>query len=550
MKNLLRFPLLRYLVAALLVLGAAALNVALWGSLRGPTLLFPVTAVTIAALYGGVGVGLFAAALAVASHDFLVQEPRYSMYVGPPSDLYRLLLLAAVASLMATVAGSFRRAVQRAKMEEARARESADSLALSHALVAALARARTQEEVTQAIFEKGFAALGARTMLIARLVEPNQLSIVYAFGFPGRAATAWDRFPTSAPVPYAEAVRANRSVWIESSEELESRYPATADVARTTDARAWSCVPIVSEGQTIGSFCVGFAAARSFREADRRFLESLAATCGQALERARLFEAERAARLRAEAAEGEARRVGELQERLVAVVSHDLRSPLSAIAMSVNLLLAGGELGENLAARLERIRNSAARMERLIRDLLDFTRARHVFEMPISPEPTRMEEIVGRAILEARLAHPGRDIRMDAQGDSSGVWDPARMEQVASNLLANAIQHGVGSSAVSVRVQGTGPQVVIEVENQGRPIPAEKLPLLFEPFQRSGAGESVHLGLGLFIVREIVRAHGGTIAASSTPLGTTFRVELPRLQPGPQRSTERGVTAPGEGLAS
>ncbi len=369
-----------YLVASGLAGAAAALNLALSGPLKGPTLLFPVTAVTLAGLYGGVRVGLLAAALSLAAHAFFVLQPRYTFLVAQRSDWYRLALLTVVASLMAAVAGSVRRAVRRAEIEK--------------------------------------------------------------------------------------------------------------------------------------------------------------------LERVRLFEAERAARLRAEAAEGEARRIGELQERLVAVVSHDLRSPLSAIAIGVDMLLGTGQLSEHQALRLTRIRNSAARMERLIRDLLDFTRARRAFEMPISPEPASMEEIARRAVLELRAANPSRDIRLDAQGDAGGRWDPARMEQVVSNLLSNAIQHGYSSSAVLARVRGNGPKVVLEVENQGRPLPAEKLPLLFEPFQGGEADQSGHLGLGLFIVREIVSAHGGTISASSTPAATTFRVELPRIQP-PRGKAAAPETGPG-----
>jgi K+-sensing histidine kinase KdpD len=529
---------LHYLVAAGLAVAATALNVALNAPLKGPTLLFPVTAATLAGLYGGVGAGFFSGVLSLAFHAFFVLEPRYSFNVAERSDWYRLVLLAVAASLMAAVAGSFRSAVLRAKAEKARAQQSADSLALSHALVTALASAHTQEEVTKAIFERGFAALGARTMLVARRVEPDHLNIVRAFGFPGLAASTWGRFPITTPVPYAEAVRLGKSVWIESRQELERRYPATMEIAGATDARAWACVPIASEGRIVGSFCIGFAQARRFGETDKRFLESLAATCGEALERTRLFEAERAARLRAEAAEGEARHVGGLQERLVAVVSHDLRSPLAAIAMGVDLLLKSDQLAEHQVSKLTRIRNSATRMERLIRDLLDFTRARRMFEMPISPEPASMEEIVRRAVLEIRVSNPGRDIRLDVQGDQSGNWDPARMEQAVSNLVSNAIQHGYSSSPVWVRTRGTTAKLVIEVENEGRSIPAEKLPVLFEPFQGGQAGRSDHLGLGLFIVREIVRAHGGTIAASSTPVGiTTFTVELPRLQPGLRSST-------------
>ena len=524
--------LLHYVVAVGLAAAATVLNVALADALRGPTLLLPVTAAALSALYGGVRAGLFAAALSVAAHDYFVLVPRYSFLLAHRSDAYRLALVSLVASLVATVSGSLRRALWRAQEERTRAEENAESLALSHALVTALASAHTQEEVTRAIFENGFEALGARTMLISRLVGPGQLSVVRAFGFPEGAAPAWDRFPVTASIPHAEAVSTGGSIWIQSLEELGKRYPAILETARAAGAQAWAYVPIPSEGQIIGSFSVGFSEAQTFTEEDRSLLESVAATCGQALERARLFEAERAARLRAETAEDEARRVGDLQERLVAVVSHDLRNPLAAITSGIALLPRVGELGERQAAVHASIQKVAARMERLIRDLLDFSRARRRFEMPTSSQPMEMDEIARRVIGEIRIANPGADVRLVTEGEQRGDWDPARMEQAVSNLVSNALQHGSGST-VWVRSIGATAKVVLEVENAGPAIPAERLAVLFEPFQLGQGDRPGHLGLGLFIVREIVRAHGGTIAATSTPAGvTTFRIDLPRrLEP-------------------
>ncbi len=520
--------LLHYAVAMALAASATALNFTLAHALRGPTLLLPVTAAALAALYGGVGPGLFAAALSVAGHDYFLIEPRYALLIAHRGDAYRLALLAGVASLVAAVSGSLRRAVWRAQEERARAEESAESLAVSHALVTALAAAHTQEDVTRAIFENGFEALGARTMLISRLVEPDQLTIVRTFGFPREAAGRWNRFSVTASVPFAEAVQTGRSIWIASREELASRYPAIVETARTADAQAWACVPIASEGRIIGSFFIGFAEARMFEDSDRRFLESLAATCGQALERARLFEAERSARLRAETAEDEAKRIGDLQERLVAVVSHDLRNPLAAITSGINLLPKMGDLDERQVAVHASIRKVAARMEGLIHDLLDFSRARRRFEMPTSSEPTDMEDIARRAVGEIRIANPAADVLLVTEGEQRGVWDPARMEQALSNLISNAIQHG-GGSRVWLRSIGSPGKLVIEVENQGPTIPTERLAVLFEPFHQGKGDQPGHLGLGLFIVREIVSAHGGTLVATSTPAGvTTLRVELPR----------------------
>ncbi len=518
-------------LAPALAAGATILNVALAHALHGPTLLLPVTATALAALVGGVGTGLLAAVLSVAGHAYFVIEPAYSFHVARASDAYRLALVSGVATLVAVVSGSLRRALWRAQEETARAEESAESLALSHDLVTALASAHTQEDVTRALFEKGFAALGARTMLVSRLAGPGQLAVVQAFGYPEGFVPPWSRFPLTAKLPHAEAVRTGESIWIESLEELGMRYPSVLETARAAGAQAWAYVPIPSEGVIIGSFAVGFAQALTFSAQARSFLESLVATCGQALERARLFEAERAARLRAETAEDEARRIGVLQERLVAVVSHDLRNPLAAITSGIALLPKVGELDDRQAKVHSSIQRVASRMEGLIRDLLDFSRARRKYDMPISSRPSDMGEIARRALGEIRIAEPDADVRLVTEGDQHGAWDAARIEQALSNLVSNALQHG-GGSTVWVRSLGGPESLVLEVENGGPPIPGEGLAVLFEPFQQGQGDRPGHLGLGLFIVREIARAHGGTIAATSTPAGvTTFRIELPRRAP-------------------
>ena len=530
-----------YLASVALAGCATILNVALAQALRGPTLLLPVTATALSALYGGVGAGLSAAALSVAGHAFFVIEPRYSFHVAHPSDAYRLALVSVVAALVAGVSGSLRNALRRAHEARERAEQSAESLALSHDLVTALAAAHTQDEVTRAIFEKGFEALGAKTMLISRVVEPGVLSLERAFGFPGGATPGWRRFSVADPLPHAEAVRTGSPIWVASLDDLGRRYPTIVETARAAGAQAWAYVPIASEGEIIGSFSVGFAKARTFSDEDRRFLESLAATCGQALERARLFEAERGARLRAETAEDEARRIGDLQERLVAVVSHDLRNPLAAITSGIDLLPKVGELDDRQAAVHASIQRVATSMEGLIRDLLDFSRARRRFEMPTSSQPSDMEEIARRVMGEIRIASPTADLRLLTEGDQRGVWDPARIEQALSNLVSNAVQHGRGST-VWIRSVGSREKLVLEVENGGPSIPAERLAVLFEPFQQGHADQPGHLGLGLFIVREIVRAHAGAIAVTSTAGGaTTFRVELPRRDvAAPERGGARG----------
>jgi signal transduction histidine kinase len=236
-----------------------------------------------------------------------------------------------------------------------------------------------------------------------------------------------------------------------------------------------------------------------------------------------------AARIRAEAAEAEAKVIGARQERLVAVVGHDLRNPLNAITMSAESLQLHAEGSARLATGLSRIVTSARRMQSLIRDLLDFARARHGSGLPVKPEPARLGEICRAAIEEVRTAQPSGAVFLDVTGDDLAALDPARVEQVVCNLVTNALKYGAADAPVKVRVTDDGAGVRLDVANQGDPIPQHLLPTLFHPFRPGDAAGSV--GLGLFIVSEIARAHGGAVSVRTGEPGTTFTVVFPKGSP-------------------
>ncbi len=229
----------------------------------------------------------------------------------------------------------------------------------------------------------------------------------------------------------------------------------------------------------------------------------------------------------AEAAEAEARRMAELQERLVAMVSHDLRGPLMAMRTGLELLPRLGDLGERQRTTLERLGRSTRRMEGLVDGLLDLARGRHAGAIPLRLAPVRVGEIAARAIAEAEAAQPGASIRLEVRGDDRGLLDAQRVEQVAANMLRNALDHGCLEAPVEVGVRGLSSEIVLEVRNAGQPISPEALPHIFEPFRRGRRGGG-GLGLGLFIVRELVQAHGGTVDVRSDADGTAFLARLPR----------------------
>lgn len=233
-----------------------------------------------------------------------------------------------------------------------------------------------------------------------------------------------------------------------------------------------------------------------------------------------------------ERALSEQKQIEVLRERLLGVVGHDLRSPLNSITMSAALMLKRGTLQDSDGKAVARIARSADRMSEIISQLLDFTRARLGGGIPIDPKLIDLADVCGDVIAECETAHPDRALRFDADIDTTGVWDRNRVAQVVANLIGNAIQHGKPDGPIDVRLRDEGEVVCLSVHNDGPPIPPDLLPAIFDPFRGRTAHQARRgegLGLGLFIVREMIRAHSGEIDVQSTEAdGTTFLVKLPR----------------------
>jgi two-component system sensor histidine kinase/response regulator len=217
-------------------------------------------------------------------------------------------------------------------------------------------------------------------------------------------------------------------------------------------------------------------------------------------------------------------------ETFVAAVGHDLRSPLSAIMTGVDVL--EHELPQG-SRTLHHIRSSARRMTGILDQLYEVARARLGDGMELAPRPADLVAIVGDVVREARMSRPDRVIETTSRGDTEGVWDVTQLARVASNLISNALTHGKADAPIRVSLDGDRADVVtVEVWNAGA-IPADLQPRIFQPFarnQRSSRG----LGLGLYIVQQIVAAHGGQLGFESAEhVGTTFRFTLPRTAPSP-----------------
>jgi PAS domain S-box-containing protein len=219
----------------------------------------------------------------------------------------------------------------------------------------------------------------------------------------------------------------------------------------------------------------------------------------------------------------------EFEQQLVAIVSHDLRTPLGTISLAAHALLAQGGLGEPQRRGLSRILSAVEQAVRMIRDLLDLGRARLAGGIPVERREVDARPLAERVVEEQRAAWPDRELRLDVAGDTAGRWDPDRLVQALGNLVTNAAKYGAPGTPISVALDGTGDALRLSVHNRGEPIPADALPTLFHAGRRAADRRDGGLGLGLFIVERIAAAHGGSVSVSSTrEAGTTFTVVLPR----------------------
>ena len=217
------------------------------------------------------------------------------------------------------------------------------------------------------------------------------------------------------------------------------------------------------------------------------------------------------------------------RDQFIGILSHDLRSPLSAITAGAAFLAASVNDDQRQARVAGRILNSAQRMERMIADLLDLTRTRLGGVIPLKLARLDLQQLCDEVLLEVQAAHPDAVVHFNVSGNLTGEWDSDRLAQVMSNLLGNAIQHG-GGGPITLEAHGADDRVTFSVHNEGRAIPLAVQASIFEPLARGASDDVTHsIGLGLFIARAIITAHGGEIRLRSADgLGTTFEVLLPR----------------------
>ena len=405
------------------------------------------------------------------------------------------------------------------------ARVTAERLAQLQAATAKLAAALTVTDLSHALLSIAEETMRASAGVVY-LIEPDgELRLQASRGAPAPSVERWRVLPRDAPVPLAAAIASGAPVFLGTRAEIASRYPATANNGMpASQLQSVAALPLIHGSRVLGGFAVTFDSERAFDEDERRWLTGIASQAAVAADRARLFD--------------DLTKTLRLNELFVGVLAHDLRSPLAAIATAAELIRsrAGNPGGDSPAdphnaKALGRISTSSERMARMIEQLLDFTRLRVGSGLSLDTKPAELAPLVRQVAGEVADGSPSVTVMVEDVGDTGGTWDPDRLSQMLANLIGNAAQHGRPADGVRVLVDGMDTAVVrVRVHNMGA-IPSELLPTLFDPLS---AGERRRdrvrgLGLGLFIAKEIVAAHGGQLSVRSNDAdGTTFTVSLPR----------------------
>jgi signal transduction histidine kinase len=397
-------------------------------------------------------------------------------------------------------------------------------------VTAALSGTLNVEEAAGVVVEQGTASLHARGGVVLRPTRDGTLlEIVKAVGYPVTSLDAWRYIPVSAPLPLSEAVRTRQPVFVESAAAWAARYAHGGMLELFTDSRSWAALPLVIEERVLGAMGLSFSHEGALSPDDRAFAVALAHQCAQAFERARLFEAQHAAREEAEAA-------NRAKSEFLAVMSHELRTPLNAIAGYAELIEMGlrGPVTPQQRTDLARIQQSQRHLLGLVNDVLNYTRVEtgmvryDVSDVPVAEALTVAEALVmpqARAktiALVPTVCEPALAVRADRD----------KLQQVLLNLLTNAIKFTPAGGRITVGCTVTDARVAIAVADTGIGVEADKLASIFEPFvqvnQRLTRTQE-GVGLGLAISRDLARGMGGDITAESTPdVGSIFTLVLPR----------------------
>ncbi len=387
--------------------------------------------------------------------------------------------------------------------------------------------ASTVTQVAETILDEATSSLEGHGGVVALLTQDKQaLQLVSAANLPREVAEQFQHLPLHLPTPLTDAARTGQPVWIASREEYLTRYPHLQNTLISTGTQANATLPLPINQHVIGSVSLSYPIPQPFPAPDREFLSALAGQCAQAMERARLYEAEVQARQAAEKAD-------QLKMLFLGMISHELRTPLSSIKGFVTTLLATDVTfsPQEQYDFLYTINQEVDRLTELIDQLLDLSRLQ-AGTLHIQPElqPVRTILIAATPQLNTVTAQHELVIRLD-EDLPHVIADTRRIAQVLINLVGNAAKFSPPQTPITVTVTARDGEVQVDVSDQGVGIPAEARQTVFEAFRQlkhPGYTSPKGAGLGLAICKGIIEAHGQHIWVSANqPQGTTISFTLP-----------------------
>jgi signal transduction histidine kinase len=417
--------------------------------------------------------------------------------------------------------------------------------------------------------EQALSALGASSAVVVTLgpfppadsspVEaftappPRTLHLVHAIGLPDTLAAALQQLPLDAAVPLAEVARTGEPLFLSSDVALR-RYAAWGTAMIDAGARAAAIVPVWANGELRGVLGLAWPEARVFDEDERAFVLTLGVMCAQAIMRAHLRAAELASRQAERLARENAERANQSKARFLAMISHELRTPINAVIGYTELLTdeISGPVSALQRDNLHRMRASGTHLLGLIEDLLGYARIEAGKEV-VRPESIALVEVVEQSLVLVRPLAERRGLRIRVEAPEHEVLlytDPRKLRQILVNLLANAVKFtDTGDVVLVLRVSGheRDLRVYFEVTDSGPGIAEEDRERIFELFWQKDGG-STHdtgsSGLGLSVARQLARLLGGDVVVARRVLatGSTFVVALPARYAGP--IDDSGAAAP------
>jgi signal transduction histidine kinase len=390
-------------------------------------------------------------------------------------------------------------------------------------VTAALSEASSVEEVTRVVLDKGLAVVEASRGLLV-YTAGDRAEVLGLRGF-SKQVEAWiQRYGRDAKVAVMEAVRTGAPVWIESVDEYRERFPwAYAQAAPLAEGEALCAMPLIHAGETIGGLSLAFVQPRAFGATDRAFTLLIAQATAAALHRARSYDTERQKRRDAEL-------LAQAREEVLAVVAHDLRSPLNVIVGVTQLLLEERLPVSRRKTLLGVTTRAVQQMNRLIGDLLDTVRLQ-AGRLALDVEEVLVDEIVHQTTETFRPTAEARRIHLETVSPDRVTIvhaDPLRVSQIVGNLMGNALKFTPEQGTVSFRAAPQGKQVIFLVVDSGPGISPADIEHLFDSFWQARQSDRRGVGLGLAIAKGLVEAHGGKIWVESIlGTGSTFSFTLP-----------------------